>query len=242
MDFLIENQPYASMSSEGLKSVARLNWRPKCFPCVAYVYAVEESKRESDNPIEWRQDYINQKLFGNMPDIHELPVNALIGKVVITGETDIPGLYNIRNARQFVAPFEVPFDELPQWEDYIKRLNSKVFVPCVPSLRDEESLLAFPLNDFAYALSKYGDKIRIGLVGSFAKLVLDENGILKPFTRFMVWNGKEGMTYLVDAESGVRYEMTEDGSDLKRFPSLYSSEGYTYRSWLVLSTGHPLYD
>lgn len=242
MDFLIENQPYASMSSEGLKSVARLNWRPKIFPCVAYVYAVEESKRESDNPIEWRQDYINQKLFGNMPDIRELPVNALIGKVVITGETDIPGLYNIRNARQFVAPFEVPFEELPQWEDYIKLLNSKVFVPCVPSLRDDDSLLAFPLNDFAYELSKYGDKIRIGLVGSFAKLVLDENGILKPFTRFMVWNGKEGMTYLVDAESGVRYEMTEDGSDLKRYPSLYSSDGYTYRSWLVLSTNHPLYD
>ena len=241
MYFLKERQPYASMTCYGLKSVARLNWRPKSFPCVAYVYAIEESKREADNPLEWRQEHINQKVFGNMPDTRELPVNKLIGKVVITGPTDIPELYYIRNARKFVTPLDVPFEALPKWGFGIKLLYSRVFVPRVPHLINDDSILVVPLDDFAYELSKHSDKICIGLVGSFAKLVLDENGELKPFTKFILWNANEGMTYLVDANTGIRFEMTEDGSDLKRYPSLFSTDGTMTRSWLVLSTGYPLY-
>ena len=236
------HQPYATMTSYGLFPVARVKWRPESFPCVAYIYAIEESKREADNPHELRQEYVNQKVFGNMPDTRELPVNQLIGKVVITGPTDIPGIYYIRDARKFIAPLDVPFEELPQWEDYIKQLNSKVFVPRVPHLVDDDSTLVVPLDTFSYELSKYSDKICIGLVGSFAKLVLDENGQLKPFTKFILWNANEGMTYLVDSNTGIRFEMTEDDSDLKRYPSLFSPDGTMFRSWLVLSTGYPLYD
>ena len=242
VQLVFSNQPYATMISYGLLPVVKLKWRPESFPFVAYIYALEESKRDADNPIEWRQEYINQKIFGNMPDVQELPVNSLIGKVVITGPTDVSGLYYIRYARKFVAPLDVPFEELSQWEDNIKRLNSKVYVPRVPHLVDDDSILIVPVDDFTYELSKHSEKICIGLVGSFAKLVLDENGELKPFTKFILWNANEGMTYLVDANTGIRFEMTENGSDLKRYPSLYSSDGTTTLSWLVLSTGYPLYD
>lgn len=235
-------QPYATMSSYGLLPVVRLKWRPKRFPCMAYVYAIEESESDADNPIEWRQEYINQKKFGNIPNRSWLPVNALIGSVEITGETDVPGLYYIRNARRFVAPLDVPVEDLPQWEKHLGRLCSTVFVPNVPSLSDEESILSLPFDVFDFEVSKYDSKICLELAGSLARLVLDKNGMLKPFTKFMLWNGKVNKSYLLDDETSIRYEMNENGSDLKRYPSLYSPDGYTFRAWLVLSTKHPLND
>lgn len=239
---VFSHQPYATMSSFGLLPVVRLKWRPKRFPCVAYVYAIEESESDADNPIEWWQEYINQKKFGNIPNRSWLPVNALIGKVEITGETDVPGLYYITNAHQFVAPLDVPIEDLPQWEKHLGRLYSTVFIPDVPSLSDEESMLSLPLDVFDFEVSKYDGKICLELAGSLAKLVLDENGMLKPFTKFKLWNGKVGMSYLVDDETCIRYEMNENSSDLKRYPSLFSPDGYTFRAWLILSTKHPLND
>jgi hypothetical protein len=209
---------------------------------VAYVYAIEESESDADNPIEWWQEYINQKKFGNIPNRSWLPVNALIGKVEITGETDVPGLYYITNAHQFVAPLDVPIEDLPQWEKHLGRLYSTVFIPDVPSLSDEESMLSLPLDVFDFKVSKFDGKICLELAGSLAKLVLDENGMLKPFTKFKLWNGRVGMSYLVDDETCIRYEMNENSSDLKRYPSLFSPDGYTFRAWLILSTKHPLND
>ena len=184
---VFSHQPYATMSSFGLLPVVRLKWRPKRFPCVAYVYAIEESESDADNPIEWWQEYINQKKFGNIPNRSWLPVNALIGKVEITGETDVPGLYYITNAHQFVAPLDVPIEDLPQWEKHLGRLYSTVFIPDVPSLSDEESMLSLPLDVFDFEVSKFDGKICLELAGSLAKLVLDENGMLKPFTKFKLW-------------------------------------------------------
>ena len=112
----------------------------------------------------------------------------------------------------------------------------------MPSLSDEESMLSLPLDVFDFEVSKFDGKICLELAGSLAKLVLDENGMLKPFTKFKLWNGRVGMSYLVDDETCIRYEMNENSSDLKRYPSLFSPDGYTFRAWLILSTKHPLND
>ncbi len=117
-----------------------------------------------------------------------------------------------------------------------------MFIPRVPHLIDGGDNLVIPVNVFLSCMAQYDAYFKVELVGSFAKLVLDENGLLKPFTKFTIWHGNDGMSFVVDDGTKVLYELVPNGSDLKRYPSLLSQDGTTTRSKLCFSCRIPLTD
>ena len=242
MYYVFVHQPFATMICRGLLPVFYLDLQAKSYPCKVYVCSLAEFNRASDYTVEWHQECNNQRLFGNLPDTNELPVNQVIGSVKVIGTTDDPNLFCIRDAREFVAPFEVPFDQMSKYEEIIERMRTKMYIPHVPHLIDDGSNLVIPFNDFASSLAMYDHEFRIELVGSFAKLVLDEDGMLKPFSRFTVWNGTRGDCFAIDEDTRILHELNRDETDLKRYMSMLAPKGYTFRSWLHLSCHHPLND
>ena len=242
MYYVFVHQPFATLICRGLLPAVFTDQQFESFPVKAYIYALDEYKRAADYSYEWHQEYANQRTFGNMPKVESLPFNALIGTVTIVGPTDIPGFYLIRNAHEFIAPIDWEFDEIMKHEDYIERVNTKMFIPRVPHFIDECSNLIVPLNPFIHGVASFGGAFNVELVGSFAKLVLDENEKLKPFTKFTIWHGNDGMSFVVDDGTKVLYELVPNGSDLKRYPSLLSQDGTTTRSKLCFSCHIPLTD
>ncbi len=236
------HQPYATLSCRGLLPVVFMDQQEVSKGVKVYVYALDRCKMVADYPYEWHLEYVNQLTFGNMPKAETLPTNALIGSVTIEEETNIPGLFTVRNAREFIAPFEMQVDEIFQNEEYINLMNTKMFIPRVPHLIDGGDNLVIPVNVFLSCLVQYDGDFNVELVGSFSKLVLDEDGMLKPFTKFTVWYDNEGKTFQVDEETEIMFELTTGGKDLKRYPTVLTIEGTTTHSWLHFSCLNPLND
>ena len=242
MYYVFVHQPFATMACRGLLPAIFTDLQVESYPFKAYICALDFYKRAADYPYEWHQEYLNQYIFGNMPKVEDLPANALIGSVTVIGPTDIPGLFSVVNARQFVAPLQLPFHEFSQYEDIIERMNTTMFIPRVPHLIDHGQNLIVPLNVFSYDVASCGGNFSIELVGSFAKLVLDENGMLKPFTKFTIWYDDQGKSFLVDADTEIIHELTPDGSDLMRYPSQLSPDGTTLHAKLRFTCSSPLND
>ena len=242
MYYVFVHQPFATMICRGLLPAIFPEVQAESYPYKAYVCALDQYKRAADYPYEWHLEYANQFRFGNMPKTEALPVNALIGSVTVLGPTDIPGLFEVRNARQFVAPLEVPIDEFLQYENIIKRMNTSMFIPRVPHLIDGGNNLVLPLNPFLHGVASSGGGFSIELVGSFSKLVLDENGMRKPFTKYTIWYGNEGKSFHVDDKTGILHELTPNGNDLKRYPSVPSPDGTTTHEKLFFTCSCPLND
>ncbi len=236
------HQPYASMTCKGLLPAVFAKLRGVSKGVKVYVYALDQCENATDYPYEWHLEYVNQHTFGNMPKAETLPVNALIGSVTINGTTDVPGLFSVINAREFIAPFEMLVDEVQQYEEYINRMNTRMYIPRVPHLIDGGDNLVIPVNVFLSCMAQYDADFKVELVGSFAKLVLDENGLLKPFTKFTIWYDNEGKSFLVDEDTEIIHELTADGKDLKRYPTVLATEGTTTHSWLHFSCHYPLND
>ena len=98
-----------------------------------------------------------------------------------------------------------------------------------------------PVNSFLYSLAWNECGFTIELVGDLAKLVLDEHGMLKPFTRYTLWRGDQGRTFVMDADCEIRHELTADG-DLRHYPSALAADGTTTRARLYLSCRFPVND
>ena len=200
-------QPIASMICAGLANVVHLAVPPSEIPCRLLIYA---TKPECDacTPLEWQQEVINQQSFGNLEPTDELPVNQLIGFVDLVRE--IPHSFNlwsrglkkpaylVMNAHTFIAPLDINPDEVEQNLNFIELANTKFLIPRCPYLADNESELVLPVNAMLYAMAWTGTAISIQLEGDFAKLVLNEYGLLKPFTKYTLWFGREGKSFVVD--------------------------------------------
>ena len=66
--------------------------------------------------------------------------------------------------------------------------------------------------------------------------------MLKPFTRYTLWRGDQGRTFVMDADCEIRHELTADGGDLRRYPSALAADGTTTRARLYLSCRFPVND
>lgn len=197
-------------------------------------------------PIEWVQEVNNQQAFGNLGETQDLPTNALIGFVDVFGPAGTDGnaerAYLVGNAHEFVCPIGFTPDEAEQHFDLLKRVNTTVHIPRCPFVKGNGNELVLPVNSFLYALAWNEQHFSIELVGDLAKLVLDEHGMLKPFTRYTLWRGDQGRTFVMDADCDIRHELTADGGDRRRYPSALADDGTTTRARLYLSCRFPVND
>ena len=239
------------MICAGLANVVHLAVPPSQIPCRLFIYATKP-EYETCIPLEWRQEVINQQLFGNLESTDELPINQLIGFVDLVRM--IPHNYNlwslgskktaflVTNAHTFIVPLDINPDEVEQNLDFIELVNTKILIPRHPYLTDNEAELVLPVNMRLYSMASTGAAIFIQLAGEFAKLVLNEYGLLKPFTRYTLWHDNEGKRFVVDADTEIVHELNADGSDLCRYPSMLSPDGMTTRASLRFSCRFPLND
>ncbi|MBO6251605.1 MAG: hypothetical protein J6N71_09705 [Muribaculaceae bacterium] len=149
--------------------------------------------------------------------------------------------YIVGNAHEFVGPIGFTPDEAEQHFDLLKRVNTTIHIPRCPFVKGNGNELVLPVNSFLYSLAWNECGFTIELVGDLAKLVLDEHGMLKPFTRYTLWRGDQGRTFVMDADCDIRHELTTDG-DLRRYPSALAADGTTTRARLYLSCRFPVND
>ena len=124
------NQPFATGICRGLYPAIFTDQPLVSNPERAYIYSLDVFRRATDFPIEWLQESFNNRIFGNIPEENELPTNSLLGFVDIlaadpraqklsTGES----VYLVRNAHEFVAPFEIELDEIANYSDLINQFS-----------------------------------------------------------------------------------------------------------------------
>jgi len=252
MDLFIE-QTFATELSKGLQPYLVTDQWLESDRERAYIFALPKFRDASVFPIEMHQESFNHRAFGNMPNEQDeeekLPVWSLLGFVdleKINGELQKVGsddyVYLVRNAHEYVAPIEMQPDEIADSRDFIARLNTKMFVPRVPCLRDGGRDLMVPVNPFLYSLCLNEHGINFDLSPSMAKLVLDEDGKLKPFEKFTVWCYREAKSFLVDEETRIFYKDQELVEPFKDCPCILPESKDRLGLMLHLSCHHPLYD
>lgn len=248
---LSQQQPYASMLVKGLMNVVRIASQHPLENRRILIYATEPVS-DPATPIEWVQEVNNQQSFGNLADTQDLPRHELVGFVDVLGPADPDTnvwaagkgerAYLVGNAHEFVMPLHITPNEVQEHLDFIKRVNTTVHIPRCPFFKDNGNNLVLPVNVFLDSLAWNEQDFSIELVGDFAKLVLYEHGLLKPFLRYTIWHGGIGRTFAVDDDTEVRYEINADNSDLRRYPSALAPDGTTTRAKLHFSCRFPLND
>ena len=109
-------------------------------------------------------------------------------------------------------------------------------------LRDGGRDLMVPVNPFLYSLCLNEHGINFDLSPSMAKLVLDEDGKLKPFEKFTVWCYREAKSFLVDEETRIFYKDQELVEPFKDCPCILPESKDRLGLMLHLSCHHPLHD
>ncbi len=134
MKTLSVQQPWASIICTGIKDIENRSWKPKEVPGRILIHAgakrVPKNFDETNPILEMVSALQNMKLFGIIPQYHELPTSAIIGYVDVVGfDTDNDSLWagpdsihwRLENAYLFDEPiwdvkgqlglFEYPIDE-----------------------------------------------------------------------------------------------------------------------------------
>lgn len=249
MKTLIINQPYASLVCNGLENVVHMKVPPSEIPCRLYIFA-DVQDNGGQTPLEWQQEVINQQLFGNLDYPDELPTKRLIGFVDVVravphdfnlwSRCSSQQAYLVSNARAFVMPLHIKPCDVEQNLDFIERVNTRILIPRRPYFTDGESELVLPVNESLYCMALGGANFSLQLTGEFAALVTDERGMLKPFTKYTLWHGNEGTTFVVDDDTEIVHELNDDGSDLRRYHSALSPDGVTTRATIRFSCRYRL--
>ena len=78
-------QPWASLIAAGIKDVEKSSWEPEELPKRILIHAIPQSifTIRDSFPLEWMQKIKNEQIYGNLPDISDMPTNAIIGYVTL---------------------------------------------------------------------------------------------------------------------------------------------------------------
>lgn len=240
-------QPYATMIAKGLLNAVRTSLHLEKAQRI-FIYAGEPVTNPA-MPIEWTQEVINHQLFGNLAETKDLPTNELVGFVDVVCPADPMSnvwtldkkpAYLVGNAHAFDSPLVILDNKngkVHGIEDYVP---SHVFKPAHPYLLDYDEELVLPVNRRLFYMASMRQTLKFELTGSLAVQVLDDNGELKPFSKFTVINNRRAKSFLFEGE--LCYELTPDSTDLQLYPSVTSANGQKEHVQLVLSCRYALDD
>jgi len=213
-----------------------------------YIYALERFRQLTDYPVELHQEANNQRIYGNLPEDEELPINVLLGSVDVVdiwpGTREIgedERVYRVTNAHLFVAPFEIQPNEIEENAEIIKLMPTNTFFPRVPSLCDGGREFLCPTNDFMFDYCLNDGDVNLDLSPALSKLLLDDEGNLKPISKLTLWNGRWAKSYLVDDDTQIVFREGQM-DELVRCPRIFPETDNLVGAMVHFSCHHPLND
>lgn len=244
---LFVNQPFATALCRGLLPYLFTDQRLELNERV-YIYALDVYRHVTDYPIEWHQESFNHFIFDNLTDAKALPTGAILGFVDVKsvckearaiGDGEL--VYLVTNAHLFVAPFEMAPDEIDANKSILKMMNTEMFVPRVPSLRNEGKEFFCPVNSFTYCVCLCEYDFTLDLSPSLSRLLLDAEGGLKPITKITLWNGTSAKSFQVDDATRILFRQ-DKLDELKRCPRILPESDDRVGAMVHFSCHHMLYD
>lgn len=244
MDHLFIPQPYASMIVKGLRTVVADNR----FSRNQRIYInATEPVFDPDTPLEWRQEVINQQLFGNLEDTQDLPVNQCIGFADVlapvgtdTSKWKRPGELSmyLYNAHVFDTPQPIAKRNRFDAED----IPSYCFHESRVHVVDHDNELVLPVNELLYEIASQGGTVNFELSGLISVYTLFDEGSLKEFEKFTLICGSRSKTFLWNDGCEDVWEQDPETDELVLYPSVFNASGKAPRVKLHLSCRYPIVD
>ena len=237
-------QPYATMVVRGLRDVI-LN---EHFSITQRIYInATAPKNDPDTPLEWRQEVINQQLFGNLPPIEELPYDKCLGFVKVLDfayslhskwSISQPPSVSVYKAHEFDEPQPITERKLYDYE----RIPSHAFIAGEVQSRGYFSKLMIPVNEKLYAIASNGGNVSFEMTGSLSDFTNFDKGTLRDFDKFTLVCGQRSKTFFWHKDCDIYWEQDPETDELVLYPSVYNESGKAPRARLNLSCRYPLID
>lgn len=209
-------QPYASKLCSGVLRLVHSDAQLEKFDCV-YIYA-DEQVLNMERSIEQIQMLRNQQLFGILPD--PLPTKAVVGYLEIGCQIKFEEnnllkhgfLYEVKEAYVFDKPIYVSKEQalILAETNSIEGIPSHFILPT--SIDGDESILSFPVSAEVFFSLKDGSEIQLEVSHDVTKAIFDEDGSMKEFSDFQIYNGNHVKRFKWNDRCCIDYDTDEQGN------------------------------
>lgn len=239
MKVLSFQQPWASLIAAGIKDVEKRTWAPQEIPERILIHAIPQSVftiRDS-SPLEWMQIIKNEQIYGNLPDISDMPTNAIIGYVTLNklekkialrsfslkNENENEYYWHFKDAYLFDEPIMVKKSKLYFWDYDLDENNlppaHKVTRAAITVNKDNINIPVTenfwldltPNNDFAIEFTTLENLV-----------CLPNSYEMKPFKSITFNYEGEQRTFALEGKTGL-YKVNGDDDDFY-YSDTYDSE------------------
>lgn len=233
-------QPHASMVVRGERDVIRdEHFSPG--DCIL-VNAIAP-KDDPDTPLEWRQEVINQQLFGNLAPTKDLPVDKCLGVVKVLKRVNkfyskwskLEPSVVVHKALVFDDPQPIANRRLCELKDIL----SHKFHPIDVHVANSATELVIPIDKRQFTVASKGGTVTFEMCGSLVVYTLFDEGILKKFDTFRLKCGQLSKTFYWNEDCDVEWEQDTETAELVMYPSVYAESGFAPRAKLHLSCRLP---
>ena len=233
-------QPHATMVVRGERDVIR-NEHFSPGDCIL-VNAIAP-KDDPDTPLEWRQEVINQQLFGNLAPTKDLPVNKCLGVVKVLEKakkfyskwSKLEPSVVVYKALVFDDPQPIGKRKLGDLGD----IPSHKFHPRDVHVTNSARELVIPVDKSLYTVASKGGTVTFEMCGFLLVYTLFDRGILKKFDTFRLNCGQLSKTFYWNEDCDVEWEQDTETAELIMYPSVYAKSGFAPRARLHLSCRLP---
>lgn len=209
-------QPYASKLCAGVLRLVHSDAQLEKFDRV-YIYA-DKQVLNMECSIEQMQMLRNQQLFGILPD--PLPTKAVVGYLEIGCQIKFEEnnllkhgfLYEVKEAYVFDKPIYVSKEQalILAETNSIEGIPSHFILPT--SIDGDESILSFPVSAEVFFSLKDGSEIQLEVSHDVTKAIFDEDGSMKEFSDFQIYNGNHVKRFKWNDRCCIDYDTDEQGN------------------------------
>ena len=182
-----------------------------------YIYA-DKQVLNMECSIEQMQMLRNQQLFGILPD--PLPTKAVVGYLEIGCQIKFEEnnllkhgfLYEVKEAYVFDKPIYVSKEQalILAETNSIEGIPSHFILPT--SIDGDESILSFPVSAEVFFSLKDGSEIQLEVSHDVTKAIFDEDGSMKEFSDFQIYNGNHVKRFKWNDRCCIDYDTDEQGN------------------------------
>lgn len=209
-------QPHVSKLCAGVLKLVHSDAQLEKFDCV-YIYA-DEQVLNSERSIEQIQMLRNQQLFGVLPN--PLPTKAVIGYVVVGCLIKFEDnnlmkrgfLYEVKQAYVFDKLMYVSKEQalILAETDSFEGIPSHFILPTL--IDGDNGILSFPVSTEVFFSLKEGSEIQLEVSHDVMNAIFNEDGSMKDFCGFQVYNGNHVKRFKWNDKCCVDYGTDEQGN------------------------------
>ena len=209
-------QPHASKLCAGVLRLVHSDAQLEKFDCV-YIYA-DEQVLNSERSIEQIQMLRNQQLFGVLPNL--LPTQAVIGYVVVGCLIKFENnslmkhgfLYEVKEAYVFDKPMYVSKEQALILAETVSFEGIPSHFVLSSSIDGDNGILSFPVSNEVFFSLKEGSEIRLEVSQDEINAIFNEDGSMKDFSGFQIYNGNHVKRFEWNDRCFVDYDTDEQGN------------------------------